>query len=92
MIRTNAVPIRTCMGCGVAAPQVDLCRIARDPAGGLLPDMPRRVPGRGGYLHLRQDCLARFARRKGALRSLRASIDRPARAALVEQLRPHAGE
>lgn len=92
MSRTNAVPIRTCMGCGVAAAQADLCRVVRDEAGGLLPDRSRRAPGRGGYLHLRQDCLARFARRKGALRSLRASIDRPARAALVEQLRPQAGE
>lgn len=88
----RAVPIRTCMGCGTAAPQAELRRIVRDDTGTVRPDTARRAPGRGGYLHLRADCLGQFARRKGVLRSLRASVDRPARVALVAQLRLEAGE
>jgi len=55
-------------------------------------DMTRRAGGRGGYLHRSRECWDRFAGRKGMLRSLRATIDRPARAALIAELQPDAGE
>jgi predicted RNA-binding protein YlxR (DUF448 family) len=80
------VSMRTCLGCGARDPQRALWRIVRDDGGGLRPDVERRLGGRGGYLHPRPDCWGRFARRKGLVRSLRASVDRPARAALVAQL------
>lgn len=86
------VPIRTCMGCGAAAPQSGLLRVVRSSDGALQLDAPRRVGGRGGYLHRRRDCWDRFAKRKGPLRSLRTSVDRPARAALVATLLMDAGE
>lgn len=92
MKESTHVPIRTCMGCGATAPQRDLLRIVRTPAGELRLDDARRAGGRGGYLHRRSDCWARFAKRKGALRSLRAAVDRLARAALIAELQPHAGE
>jgi predicted RNA-binding protein YlxR (DUF448 family) len=75
------------MGCGATDPQHSLLRITRDRGtGALTVDAERRGAGRGGYLHPRPDCWVRFARRKGPLRSLRVSVDRPARAALVDQL------
>ena len=86
------MPIRTCMGCGAFAPQRELLRIVRTAAGELRLDAARRAGGRGGYLHQRSDCWTRFAKRKGALRSLRAAVDRPARAALVAELQLDAGE
>ena len=54
-------------------------------------DRDRRMTGRGGYLHPRPQCWERFAARKGMVRSLRMAVDRPARAALVAQLRGAAG-
>ncbi|MBX3023386.1 YlxR family protein [bacterium] len=86
------VPIRTCMGCGAAAPQGGLLRVVRAADGALALDVSRRAGGRGGYLHRRRDCWDRFAKRKGPLRSLRATVDRPARAALVAALLSDAGE
>ncbi|MDX2171379.1 MAG: YlxR family protein [Deltaproteobacteria bacterium] len=84
--------MRTCMGCGASAPQRDLLRVVRDEAAGLRADAARRLGGRGGYLHRKSDCLARFAQRKGALRSLRATVDRATRAALVATVALDAGE
>jgi predicted RNA-binding protein YlxR (DUF448 family) len=80
------------MGCGVSAPQIGLLRVVRSADGTLQLDMTRRAGGRGGYLHRSRECWDRFAGRKGMLRSLRATIDRPARAALIAELQPDAGE
>ena len=92
MSERRHVPVRTCLGCGVADPQSALLRIVRDSAGTLRLDTKRRAGGRGGYLHRSGECWARFTKRKGLVRSLRAAIDRPARAALVAQLSGSAGE
>jgi predicted RNA-binding protein YlxR (DUF448 family) len=44
------------------------------------PDEQRRLGGRGGYLHLRRECLERFARaRTREFRSLRVVLDRGVR-------------
>lgn len=80
------------MGCGSTAPQGGLLRVVHTADGGLQLDPLRRAGGRGGYLHRSRDCWNRFAKRKGPLRSLRASVDRPARAALVAALLRDAGE
>ena len=86
MSRRRHVPMRTCMGCGAIDPQQALLRVVRTDSGALDIDGARRAGGRGGYLHGRSECWTRFARRKGAVRSLRASVDRAARTALVAQL------
>jgi predicted RNA-binding protein YlxR (DUF448 family) len=74
------------MGCGATAPQGGLLRVVHTTDGALQLDAARRIGGRGGYLHRSRDCWDRFAKRKGPLRSLRATIDRSARAALVATL------
>ena len=86
MSRRGHVPMRTCLGCGDVEPQRGLIRIARDGTGTLSVDPQGRLGGRGGYLHPRPECWTRFARRKGSVRSFRAAVDRPARAAVVDQL------
>jgi hypothetical protein len=78
-------PIRTCTGCGGRAPQTALLRFVATPAG-LALDVRRRAPGRGGYLHPGPACCQEFLRRKPPLRSLRRSVDRAARLALVQQI------
>ncbi|MGH7787942.1 MAG: YlxR family protein [Candidatus Binatia bacterium] len=86
MSRGQHIPMRTCLGCGSNAPQAELLRIAREPSGALRIDAQRRAGGRGGYLHPQPECWTRFAQRKGPVRSLRVSIDRPQRAALIAEL------
>lgn len=84
--------MRTCLGCGTVDRQAALLRVVRDAAGSLGIDAQRRAGGRGGYLHPRPECWARFAQRKGPVRSLRAAVDRATRAALVAQLQSRVGE
>ena len=92
MSRRGHMPLRTCLGCGAVDRQPALVRLVRDDAGALRIDPQRRAGGRGAYLHRQPECWAQFAHRKGVVRSLRATVDRPARAALVVELQRHVGE
>lgn len=76
-----------CLGCGERAPQAELVRIAAGADGGLRLVGGNPSPGRTGYLHPAPTCWERFAARKGPVRSLRRSVDRVARQALLESLR-----
>lgn len=50
-------------------------------------DAARRMGGRGGYLHLRRECLESFARRKvREFRSLRVALDARARGSITQIL------
>lgn len=74
----SAEPIRTCLGCRARDAQSMLVRvIAKD--GTLIVDRARRLPGRGGYFHRQDTCLATFARRGGFVRSLRCVVAKPER-------------
>jgi predicted RNA-binding protein YlxR (DUF448 family) len=50
-------------------------------------DLARRLPGRGAYLHLENECFERFARRKPFLRALRAAVGTEERRRLVTDAR-----
>jgi hypothetical protein len=78
-------PIRTCVGCGRQAPQGTLLRFVAA-ADGLQPDLARRAPGRGAYLHRAPECWAAFVRRRGPIRSLHRSCGRGEREQLVAAL------
>jgi uncharacterized protein len=78
-------PIRTCVGCGARAPQSELVRFVAL-ASVLALDGRRRQPGRGAYLHRESACWAAFVRRRGAVRSLRATPSRATREALLDTL------
>jgi uncharacterized protein len=86
------VPVRTCIGCGLRDRQAEMFRVVHAPGDGLLVDSGRNSGGRGGYLHRSEDCWVQFARRKGMVRSLKVSVDRSARAVLVDQLRLRRGQ
>jgi hypothetical protein len=75
-------PVRTCMGCGARAPQPELARTTwRD--GTLRLDGASRAHGRGGYLHRRVACWQAFVARRGPVRSLRTTVPKPAREAVM---------
>ncbi len=79
-------PVRSCVGCGERAPQPALVRIVWR-GGGLQADRARRAGGRGAYVHEQTACFDAFVQRRGSVRSLRTSVPRPAREALVATLR-----
>jgi len=72
-------PVRTCVGCKERAPSVDLLRVVVRPSYGgsqssdwiLVPDVRRRLPGRGAWLHPVQQCLVNAERRRAFGRALR---------------------
>ncbi|WP_199522416.1 YlxR family protein [Geodermatophilus marinus] len=60
------------MGCRERAPVTDLLRVVvRD--GALVPDLRRRLPGRGASLHPTPECLRAAERRRAFVRALRCS-------------------
>jgi len=75
------------MGCGKRDAQTTLVRVVSSADGTLTVARDRQQQGRSGYLHVDQECYNRFAARKGSLRSLRRTIERPARLALIAELK-----
>ncbi|HET8641110.1 MAG TPA: YlxR family protein [Pseudonocardiaceae bacterium] len=67
---SGSEPIRTCVGCRVRAPATGLLRVVAVD-GTLVPDPPRRLPGRGAWLHPDPDCLRAAERRRVFPRALR---------------------
>jgi len=64
-------PIRSCIGCGLKAPQGQLLRFAA-PAGHLVPGT--EIPGRGAYTCRRLACFERAVSRRAFNRTLRKTV------------------
>ena len=65
-------PLRTCVGCRQRAAVSDLIRVVAH-AGECIPDLDRRLPGRGAHLHPTRECLELAERRRAFPRALRVS-------------------
>ncbi|MGH7907628.1 MAG: YlxR family protein [Candidatus Binataceae bacterium] len=84
--KRNHEPGRTCLGCMKRDEQKALVRIA-SANGAIVLDADRRLPGRGGYLHPRGECLKSFAAsRIKEFRSLKRKINRDERLAIVNSI------
>ncbi len=68
---------RTCIGCRSAGPQDELVRFAAV-EGRVVPDLDRRLPGRGAWLHPRRACLEHAMDRRAFDRAFRAGVHTPA--------------
>lgn len=87
-------PVRTCVGCKVSGPSVDLLRVVVRPSDGeirssdwvAVPDVHRRLHGRGAWLHPDRQCLDNAERRRAFGRALRVPgpVDTSEVAAFVE--------
>ena len=66
-------PIRTCVGCRSTDAQAHLVRLAKVD-GRAVPDVRRRLPGRGAYVHARAECIRGGFRRGGIARGLRCEV------------------
>lgn len=60
-----------CVGCRVTAPRSALVRLVLADDTRVVVDERASAPGRGGWLHPRQDCLDQALRRGGVARALR---------------------
>lgn len=76
MKKESASPVRTCVGCRQPDEQDALLRfVVRDEAPRLVPDVRRRLPGRGVSVHPRRECLERAVAKGGLARAVRGKID-----------------
>ena len=78
-------PVRTWVGCSGRDLQGALRRFVAS-ADRLVVDGAHRAPGRGAYLHPRPECWSAFTRRRGSVRSLRATPSVAEREGLVARL------
>ncbi len=78
--------LRTCLGCKERDYKDRLARVAFSEEA-LVLDRKGVLPGRGGYLHLREACLREFTRRGGFVTSLRRTLGKRERAGFAEQVR-----
>lgn len=65
--RVRRQPQRTCIVCREVNAKRSLVRVVRTPEGRVVVDPKGKLPGRGAYLHARQECWL-AARRGSALR------------------------
>jgi len=64
-------PVRTCVGCRVAAPQSELVRLTWD---GTSVAVSRTAPGRGAWVHPRTECLGKLSRKGILTRAFRENV------------------
>ena len=71
----TASPERTCVGCRQRDERDALLRFVLGPDGQLVPDVGRKLPGRGVSVHPRGACLVAAVRRGGFARGFRRPVD-----------------
>ncbi len=80
------VPIRTCIGCGLARPKRELVRIVRTPEGDVVADATGRRAGRGAYLDPSSECLEKGLAGGALARALEAGVPEERRARLRDDV------
>ena len=66
-------PVRTCIGCREREESSGLLRVALE-GGRIVPDIRRRIPGRGAWIHARASCGLAATRRRAWARALRQTV------------------
>lgn len=78
------VPQRTCVGCREVLPKRSMTRIVRTPDGVMI-DPSSKAPGRGAYLHDRQECW-RVALKGSLSKALRVELTEGERQRLTQYM------
>ena len=76
--RDRAATVRLCAVTRIQLPVEELIRFVRAPDGSIVPDLARRLPGRGVWVEARRPVLAEAVRRKVFARSLQQAVTVPA--------------
>jgi hypothetical protein len=67
-------PLRLCAVSRSRKPADDLVRFVLGPEGAIVPDLARRLPGRGVWVEARRDCVEAAVRQRAFARSLRRPV------------------
>jgi predicted RNA-binding protein YlxR (DUF448 family) len=75
--RESAAPTRLCAVTRTQRPVAELIRFVLGPDGAIVPDLARRLPGRGVWVEARKEAVAQAVRRKVFARSLQRQVAVP---------------
>jgi len=79
---------RTCVGCREESPKRELLRIVKTPDGHVVVDSSGKLPGRGAYVCLSEECIAAARKRDALAKALKTAIEE----SLYEELLLRASE
>lgn len=68
------IPMRQCVGCGEMKSKKEMMRVLKSAENSVTLDMTGKKNGRGAYLCMTGECLAKARKNKGLERSLKMSI------------------
>ena len=68
------IPMRQCVGCGELKPKKELIRVIKDQEENISLDATGKKNGRGAYLCMSSECLAKAVKRGGLERSFSMKI------------------
>lgn len=70
----KADPQRSCLGCREVKPKDELLRFVLDPDGNPVPDLAKKLPGRGGYTCFSRSCLESAIKKRQFGRAFKGEI------------------
>lgn len=68
------IPLRKCLGCDEMLGKKGMIRVVRDKNGTISVDETGKKSGRGAYLCLDAECLAKARKKRGLERSLKCAV------------------
>ena len=68
------IPMRQCVGCGEMKNKKELMRVLKTAEDSIVLDMTGRKNGRGAYLCMDKECLAKARKNKGLERSFKMPV------------------
>ncbi|MDQ0507812.1 Protein of uncharacterised function (DUF448) [Aedoeadaptatus ivorii] len=74
MAKPKKIPMRKCVGCGVAKPKAELMRVVRNQEQEVFIDETGKANGRGAYICKDEACLHKAQKSKAFHRALGAEI------------------
>lgn len=75
MLKQRKIPMRMCVGCREMKPKAALRRIVKSPEGEIAIDLKGKAAGRGAYVCLSAECLAKAQKSRALERALETRID-----------------
>ena len=85
--KIKKIPQRSCIGCGEKKNKNEFIRVVRTPEGELVLDKTGRMPGRGAYLCLSEECLKKAVKKKAIERALGVTVSDDLLVILTNQIK-----
>lgn len=68
------IPLRQCVACREMKPKTELVRVVKNPQGEPQLDPSGKLPGRGAYLCMQEQCFKKVQKSKGLERGLSTAV------------------